>query len=140
MKRYSSFAIGSTRLKAASQLSVPHLFEDLAAALNRLLRLAAGNFSPDKYRERFPKEAEGTDSGVMPWQLFERVERKPAHGTTESWRYVFSVLRDHFSDRSTASITPEEADGWIEGFWPAQQRESAAGRSRQSRLIGRGRF
>jgi hypothetical protein len=78
MKRHSSFAIGSTRLKAASQLSAPHLFEDLAAALNRLLRLAAGNFSPDKYRERFPKEAEGTDSGVTPWQLFERwvVERK----------------------------------------------------------------
>jgi hypothetical protein len=34
------------------------------------------------------------------------------------------VLRDHFSDRSTASITPEEADGWIEGLISPERSEA----------------
>ena len=32
--------------------SLDYLSEDLAAALNRLLRLSEGNYCPDRYRER----------------------------------------------------------------------------------------
>jgi hypothetical protein len=63
------------------------LYEDLAEALRRLLRIADGDYSADKYAERFPK-FDGPDSGETPQQLFEAwvVERRPARGSVESWR------------------------------------------------------
>ena len=36
-------------------------YDDLAAALKRLLRFTEGDYGPDKYAERFPKAIEGTD-------------------------------------------------------------------------------
>ena len=67
-----------------------NLYDDLSEALKRLIRMAEGDYSPDTYRERFPK-FEGADTGETPMQLFERwvVERQPAAGTIESWTYVF---------------------------------------------------
>jgi len=90
------------------------LYEDLAAALKRLMRLADGDYSGDKYAERFPKFA-GTDTGLTPQQLFEAWvdERKPARSSIESWRYVFAELAQHFKNRSAASISPDEAQDWI---------------------------
>lgn len=44
------------------------LYEDLAEALKRLMRQADGDYSPDKYRERFAKY-EGPDTGDTPKQL-----------------------------------------------------------------------
>ena len=90
------------------------LYEDLAAALRRLIRLADGDYSDDKYAERFPK-FNGPDSGVTPQQLFEAwvAERKPARSSIESWRYVFAEIAQHFKDRSAASISPDEAQDWI---------------------------
>jgi hypothetical protein len=102
----------------AQRLFLDWLYEDLAAALRRLLQLTEGNYGTDKYRERFPKDTESADSGLTPWELFEKwvVARKPAYGTVESWRYVFQELGEHFKDRSAASILPEEADAWIQGL------------------------
>ena len=45
------------------------LYDDLAAALRRLTRLAKGDYSTDKYPERFPKFS-GVDRGETPQQLF----------------------------------------------------------------------
>jgi len=94
----------------ARKLFLDFLYGDLSEALKRLERLAEGNYSPDTYRERFPKAVEGSDSGITPWDLFEKwvAERKPAQGTVENWRYFFSNLGEHFSGRSAGSITTED--------------------------------
>jgi integrase len=107
----------------ARNLFLDFLYDDLSAALKRLLRLAEGDFSPDKYAERFPKFVEGADTGITPWQLFENwvAQRKPAYGTIESWRYVLQALTEHFADRSAASIMPEEADIWVKGLITLQR-------------------
>ena len=93
------------------------LCADLWAALNRIKQIAQGDYSADRYRERFPT-FEGTDSGETPQQLFEAwvSERTPARGTVESWRYVFAEMATHFKDRSAASISPDEAQDWIKSL------------------------
>lgn len=90
------------------------LYEDLAAAFHRLIKISQGDYSPDKYRERFPK-FEGADTGETPWQLFEKwvAEREPRASSVESWRYVFREMKDYFNGRSAASITADEAQQWI---------------------------
>ncbi|MGH6770670.1 MAG: hypothetical protein ACRECO_16800 [Xanthobacteraceae bacterium] len=100
----------------AEALFLDFLFDDLAEALKRLIRHARGDYSPDKYAERFPA-FEGPDSGETPKQLFERwIEaRKPARGTIESWHYVFEAMGESFPERSAASISPDEAAEWIQG-------------------------
>jgi hypothetical protein len=94
------------------------LYGDLAAALKRLLRRSKGDYSPDKYAERFPKTVAGTDSGITSWPLFTKWidERQPARSTVESWRYVFQELETQFKDRSAASIMPEEASAWVKAL------------------------
>jgi hypothetical protein len=91
-----------------------NLYDDLSEALKRLIRIANGDYGPDTYVERFPK-LEGPDNGETPYQLFKRwvAERKPAAATVESWRYVFLAMREHFKNRSAASIGPDEAQQWI---------------------------
>ena len=93
------------------------LYEDLSEALKLLIRMAKGDYSPDTYREKFPK-FEGADNGETPMQLFERwvAERQPAASSIESWRYVFREMGEHFKDRSAASISAEEAQAWIRGL------------------------
>jgi integrase len=104
-------------------LFLDFLYDDLAAALKRLLRFAEGDYGPDKYAERFPKTVEGGDSGITPWQLFTNWigERQPARSTIESWRYVFQELETHFKDRSAASIMPEEARAWVKALITSQR-------------------
>ena len=46
----------------ARVLFLDFLYKDLAAALKRLIRMSEGDYSPDEYRERFPK-SEGADGG-----------------------------------------------------------------------------
>jgi integrase len=91
-----------------------HLYKDLAEALRRLIRLSEGDYSPDKYRERFPK-LEGGNTGQTPTQLFARwvTERQPSANSIESWRYVFREMEKHFENRSAASLTTEEAQNWV---------------------------
>ena len=91
-----------------------YLYEDLAAAFQRLIKISQGDYSLDKYRDRFPK-FEGADTGETPIQLFERwaVESEPSVHTIESWRYVFRDMERGFKGRSAASIKPEEAQQWI---------------------------
>ena len=93
------------------------LYQDLAEALRKLIRVAHGDYKDDKYTERFPK-FEGADTGETPQQLFEAwvSERKPARGTIESWRYVFAEMTRQFKDRSAASISPEEAQNWVKSL------------------------
>ena len=90
------------------------LYEDLAAALRKLIRVAQGDYKDDKYAERFPKFV-GSDTGETPQQLFEAwvIERKPARSSVESWRYVFAEMTQQFNDRSAGSISPDEAWDWI---------------------------
>ncbi|MPZ39276.1 MAG: tyrosine-type recombinase/integrase [Rhizobiales bacterium] len=101
----------------ARGLFLDNVYDDLAVALQRLMRTARGDYSPDKYPERFPA-FEGSDSGITPWQLFEMwvEQRAPAAGTVESWTYVFEAMAKHFSERSAASISPDEADEWIKSL------------------------
>jgi hypothetical protein len=69
------------------------LYDDLAAVLKKLERLAKGDYGDDGYAKRFPK-FEGPDSGETPQQLFDQwvAERQPARSTEESWLYVFRAL------------------------------------------------
>jgi integrase len=93
------------------------LYEDLAAALRKLIRVAQGDYSDDKYTERFPK-FEGTDTGETPQQLFEAwvIERRPALSSIDTWRYYFAEMTNHFKDRSAASITADEAQRWVKSL------------------------
>src|SRR5262249_394499 len=90
------------------------LYDDLAAGLKKLGRLAKGDYGDDGYAKRFPK-FEATDAGDTPQQLFDKwvSERKPAYGTIESWAYVFGALQEKFGGRSAGSISPDEARDWI---------------------------
>jgi integrase len=93
------------------------LYEDLAAALRKLIRVAQGDYADDNYTKRFPK-FEGADTGETPQQLFQAwvIERKPARSSIESWQYVFAEMTQHFKDRSAASINPDEAQDWIKSL------------------------
>ena len=95
----------------ARALFLDNLYEDLAAALRRLIRRSRGDYSPDAYVARSPK-FEGPDSGLTPWQLFELWvdARQPARGTVESWKYVLTEMGAHFQSRSAAS------SAWIKGL------------------------
>jgi len=101
----------------ARDLFLDWLYEDLAEALRRLLRIADGDYSADKYAERFPK-FEGTDSGETPQQLFDKwvVEKQPGWNTEVGWKGVFRAMTKHFQGRSAASITPEGAQQWATGL------------------------
>ena len=90
------------------------LYDDLAAVLKKLERIAKGDYGDDGYAKRFPK-FEATDAGDTPQQLFDKwvAERNPAYGTIESWSYVFAALQEKFGGRSAGSITPDEARDWI---------------------------
>ena len=76
--------------------------------------MSDGHYSPDPYRDQFPK-FEGADTGETPIQLFKRwvTERKPKDSSIESWRYVFRKMEDDFKGRSAASITADEAQEWV---------------------------
>ena len=78
----------------------------------------SGDYSTDKNRARFPKYEAVADTGTSAQELFEKwvAERNPAAGTIESWRYVFRGLSSHLEGRSASSISPEEADAWIQGL------------------------
>ena len=104
-----------TLTNAARNLFLDWLWDDLFAALHRLKRRAQGDYGPDKYAERFPKDTQEPDSGITPWQLFELwvKERQPAAGTVENWRYMLRALNDDFEGRSAGSIQPEEAAAWL---------------------------
>jgi integrase len=98
----------------ARQRFLDWLYEDLADALRKLMRVARGDYRDDGYSQRFPK-FDGLDSGQTPQQLFEAwvLERKPARSSVESWRYVFAEMTEHFKDRSAGSLTADEAQAWI---------------------------
>ena len=80
-----------------------YLYQDLAAAFQRLIAISQDDYSLDEYRKRFPK-FEGAGSGETPWQLFEKwvSEREPAVSSIETWRYVFRAMSKHFKDRSAS--------------------------------------
>jgi integrase len=93
------------------------LYEDLAAALRKLIRVAQGDYRDDKYAERFPRFA-AAESGETPQQLFEKwvAEKHPAWNTEAGWKGVFTAMTKHFEERSAASITPDQAQRWVTGL------------------------
>ncbi len=103
--------------KATRDMFLDFLYEDLAAALKRLMQQADGRYPPDRYREQFPK-FEGVDSGETPLQLFNRwvIEKRPTYHTRSTWSYVFEAMAAYFEGRSAASITADEAQDWIKGL------------------------
>ena len=111
VRRHNSLPEASRAHARCSQSVLDFLYDDLAAALKRLLRLSEGDYSPDKYAERFPKIARGPTAASRLGSSSRTglAERKPATSTIESWRYVFQALEEHFADRSAASIMSEEA-------------------------------
>lgn len=68
----------------ATALFLNFFYDDLAAALKRLMPQADGDYSPDEYRKRFPK-FEGSDTGETPSQLFERWVAEHARIAGISW-------------------------------------------------------
>jgi integrase len=108
---------GQVLSREAHDRFVDWLYEDLSAALRRLIRQAQGDYRDDGYAKRFPK-FEATDAGETPQQLFDRWvnERKPAVSTVDTWRYFFSDMSAHFEGRSGGSISPHEAQAWIAGL------------------------
>ena len=93
------------------------LYDDLAEALRKLVRVGGGDYEDTGYAKRFPKFS-APDSGETPRQLFEAwaSERKPARGTYESWQYVFAEMEKQFRGRSVASISADEAQVWIKSL------------------------
>jgi hypothetical protein len=77
-----------TLTSAGRNLFLDWLYHDLGAAIQGLLRRSEGDFSPDEYAKRFPKSAEPAESGLTPWELFERwvTAKNPKLGTVETWR------------------------------------------------------
>jgi integrase len=108
---------GQVLNREAHDRFVDWLYEDLSAALRRLIRQAQGDYRDDGYAKRFPK-FEVADAGETPQQLFDRwvSERKPAVSTVDTWRYFFSDMTAHFEGRSGGSISPNEAQAWIVGL------------------------
>jgi hypothetical protein len=102
----------------ADALFVAAVSDNLAGAYDVLERRAWGDYSPDPTPETFPayQDAQGTGrGGVGCWDLFaEYVEAvKPASGTINRWRAVFTHLQDAFPQRSADSLTEVEARAWV---------------------------
>ena len=101
--------------------------DEFVPALALLRRRAGGDYTRDDRPQKFPPSAtnqprtppEGVKaSGLTVWGLFEAwvTAKKPASSTVNRWRSVFSSLRDRFGERDLATITPEEAQGWLDGL------------------------
>lgn len=110
---------------AARELFLNCLYPDLAAALSLLIRRSEGDYSPDKYPERFPRLQLNT--GISAFELFEKwiEERKPANSSVDRWRGVFLDLKRHFgATRPIGSVLPEEAQVWTNGLVNSQRQAS----------------
>ena len=111
----------------AKSVLLDALEDDFLPALATLRRRADGNYERDRRPEKFPAidpsiarpvAADGVKpSGLTAWAAFELwiAERKPAASSVNRWRAVFSDLRETFGDRDLASISANEAEGWIDG-------------------------
>lgn len=108
---------GLTLNNEARDLFLDWLYDDLSAALHRLIRQAQGDYRDDGHAKQFPK-LDAADAGETPQQLFARwvSERKPAPSTVDTWRYFFFDMSAHFEGRSGGSISPNEARAWITGL------------------------
>ncbi len=99
---------------------------EFMAALRLLRRRADGDYRRDRRPEKYPAVdpvarpvPEGVKpSGLTAWGTFELwiVGRKPAPSSVNRWRAVFNGLREQFGERDAATITPEEAQGWLDGL------------------------
>lgn len=103
---------------ASRDMFLDRLLPSFFAAMRLLARNADGDYSPDKWPERFPKFERVADQGLTPWMLFERwIEgRKPAASSVDRWRCVFVKLREDFPQHGAAALTPDEAQTWIRGL------------------------
>jgi integrase len=109
--------------------SAMHAFLDVLegefpAAVRLLSRRAEGDWTRDSRPEKFPQLAALTRadpaklSGLTVWGAFELWidGRKPAAASINRWRAVFINLRERFTDRDAATITPEEAQQWADSL------------------------
>jgi hypothetical protein len=115
-------------LSEETRASVLDAIEDeFAPALALLRRRAEGDYTRDERPSKFPplssnqprKPPEGIKpTGLTVWGLFETwvTAKKPASSTINRWRSVFSSLRERFGERDAATVTPEEAQGWLDGL------------------------
>ena len=88
-------------------------------ALLRLEQNAEGNYQPDELLKTFPPfEPHKTTgpTGPTPTELFEQwvTYTKPKHSTVTGWGLVFKTLTRDFQGRSASSITPAEAQAWLD--------------------------
>jgi integrase len=111
---------------AARDMFLERLIPNFFAVMRRLARNADGDYSPDKWAERFPEfERTTNDPGLRSWALFERwvAETRPAVSTVDRWRGVFLKLQSDFPEHSAAALTSEEARGWVKGLVNAERTE-----------------
>jgi integrase len=106
---------------AARDQFLDAVLQKVMPALTLLERRAKGNYEPDELPKSFPppftqRRDQGKSRGSTPSELFEAwvQARHPSHSTVESWRTVFNALTRDFTERSSASITHEEAQDWID--------------------------
>jgi integrase len=104
--------------QAARDTFLDYVVRDLFAAVRLLKSRSQGDYSEDTWRDQFPKFERAGDPGLTTAMLFERwIEKaKPRTATVDRWRCVFLNLKEHFGDRSAASLTPEEASDWAQGL------------------------
>jgi integrase len=102
---------------------------EFPAALRLLSRRADGDWSHDSRPEKFPQFAPQTRpeparlSGLTVWTAFELwiAGRNPAASSVNRWRYVFLRLREQFGERDIATLTPEEAQQWVDSLTNAKR-------------------
>ncbi len=105
---------------AAHALFLDCVLDNYIPALSLLERRAKGDYEPDDLPRQFPpfsaSPALTADAALSPWDLFEAwvKAKQPAQSTVESWRTVFRALSRDCPDRSASTITPDEAQAWLD--------------------------
>jgi integrase len=101
----------------ADALFVAAVSDNLPRAYDVLERRSWGDHSPDLTPETFPtyQDAQNSAAGIGCWALFGAYVDavKPAAGTVNRWRAVFTHLQNAFPQRGAGSLTEADARTWM---------------------------
>jgi integrase len=101
----------------ADALFVAAVSDNLPGAYDVLERRSWGDHSPDLTPETFPtyQDVQHNAAGIGCWALFGTYVDavKPAAGTVNRWRAVFTHLQNAFPQRGAGSLTEADARTWM---------------------------